>query len=458
VAELEAVRDLVQRWAAQNAPDAVVVVRQDHGGGRAPAQRVHTGGDSLPHHPPTPGSDRRRPQAKTKKTADRAVADEARQDKRHGRWTLRHNIQQVTELKALRNCGYGTIPGKDVQLTVRPTEEGNRAGFDNVLRCGSVWSCPQCAATIANGRAQQVRQIMKTALEQDFSAAFATFTMRHRKHHKLRDLWSALSHGWARATGGNPWINDRAAGGIVGFVRVVEVTYSKKNGWHVHVHVLLVFNAQVTVEHARRYSHRMWDRWASGLRKHGYTCDRDKGHDVRMAKLKFSEDNEFEQYFTKMAHEITSGYAKAAIGLSLAPFQIAALATNPVLPKAYADEWLPVWKEWELGSKSRKQMLISKELREWANVPEVDDVELAKDDNGDAIEAVSIVLPYFTWEALRGSPTLACSLLNAAENGGMPAAIAWLERRGYRWYEPDPPPPKVDEREQLLAAVASFGW
>ncbi|MGD9631605.1 MAG: protein rep [Pyrinomonadaceae bacterium] len=426
-------------------------------GGR-PAERVHTGGLSLPARPTAGKSSRRKPKKLTPEQL--AERNEKRQERRHGRWSLRYRIQQITELKALRNCGYGTIPGKDVELHIRNTPDGNRANYSNALHCGSVWACPQCAATIANGRAQEVRQIMKTAVDAGYSAAFGTFTLRHRKQHRLRDLWGALSHGWARATGGRQWIKQREAMGIVGFVRVVEVTYGKKNGWHVHVHVLLIFDRpKLTIKHARNATHQMWERWAAGLEAKGFTCDRNKGHDVRLATLDYSAENKFEQYFTKMAHEMTSGYAKVARGESVAPFQIAELATGEKIPEPIRRQWLPVWAEWEQGSKARKQMLISKELREWAELPEVTDEELAKNEDGSVAEDVVIALPALTWRYLTVErPALACVLLDVAENGGLLAATDWLEAQGLRWHWPPPPTPQEVQREQLLTEVrAIFG-
>jgi hypothetical protein len=108
------------------------------------------------------------------------------------------------------------------------------------VHCGSVWACPVCAAKIATRRAEEVAEVMRIALERGCAASMVTLTMRHHQGQSLADCWAALSKGWRAVTTGTQWTTDADAAGLVGWVRAVEVTQGK-NGWHVHVHALLIW-------------------------------------------------------------------------------------------------------------------------------------------------------------------------------------------------------------------------
>jgi hypothetical protein len=282
---------------------------------------------------------------------------------------------------------------------------------------------------------------MKRALESDYSAAMLTFTMRHKSGHTLRDCWKALAIGWRLATGGKAWIADQREGGIFGWVKVVEVTHGK-NGWHVHLHVLMIFDRQVTREHAQKYGDRMWSRWASGLRKQGFTCRRDVGLDVRMASADPNTSNRLGEYFTKLAHEMTGGRNKLAKGQNITPMQIGELAA---LEQEYhpdkSRKWRDLWNVWESASKGRKQMAMSKGLKEWAGIEDLEDEELPPlfDEDGEPVaDEAAIILRWDTWERLRKTPKLACDLLDVAEDYGIAAAAAWLDERELYWSWPPP--------------------
>lgn len=376
------------------------------------------------------------------------AAEAARRERRHGRWTLRHCLQKITSLRAFGKCGAVRHDGV-ASVNVKRTKKGNRATIGGVVNCGSVWVCPNCAATIANRRAQEVRAIMKKAIDSDYSAAMMTFTMRHRSGHKLRECWAALSGAWRLVTGGNPWLRDKATYGVFGWVKVVEVTWSPKNGWHVHLHVLVIFDRKdVSAKTAKQLGHRMWDRWAAGLGKQGFTARRDVGLDVRLATADPNSTGRLSEYFTKLAHEMTGGRNKLAKGENITPMQIGELATLEAEYWATKDDrWRKLWGVWESASKARKQMAVSKAgdsdqtLKEWAGVDELPDEDLPAlfDEDGEPVpDEAALILRWDTHAKLRASPRLACDLLEAAEDGGVPAAAAWLDEHGLYWSWPPP--------------------
>ena len=149
-----------------------------------------------------------------------------------------------------------------------------------------------------------------------------TLTIRHHDGQQLKDCWEAVSSGWQSVTSGKQWVSDCAKYGLVGWVRTVEVTHGA-NGWHVHVHALLIWENQVDQEQAEFVGERMHRRWTRRVQKRGFDSLRDSGGlDVRMATLKPGKGSGLHEYFVKLSHELTGGQAKLAKGGGRTPFQI----------------------------------------------------------------------------------------------------------------------------------------
>jgi Replication protein len=376
--------------------------------------------------------------AKVKLPEAKAEAEAARKERRHGRWSLRSGLQNITELRAFGRCGAVRHDGVPT-LNVKRTRAGNRATIGGLQHCGSVWVCPNCAVIIGHRRGLEIRQAMKKALDSKYSVAMLTFTMRHKSKHTLRDCWAALSLAWRLATGGKAWVKDQQEGGIFGWIKAVEVTYGR-NGWHVHLHVMMFFDHEVDKEHAQKYGDRMWERWASGLRKRGFSCRRDVGLDVRMASKDPDTPTRMGEYFTKLAMEMTGGYNKVARGENITPMQMGDLAVNSPFPNV-REKYRNLWLVWESASKARKQMAMSKGLKEWAGIEDLKDEELPElfDEDGQPVpDEAALILRWDTWEQLRKSPALACELLDVAEDYGIAAAAAWLDAHRLYWSWPPP--------------------
>src|SRR3954471_20842983 len=178
-------------------------------------------------------------------TADR---QRRRRANRRRRGQLRHQVRRVTSVSRLRDCGAKTVNGLGGPiLRVSGTDEDRVAGYAGLVTCGSVWACPVCAAKIAAGRAEELSQVMRKVLESGGSASLVTLTMRHHAGQKLEQLWKALSYAWERVTSGKHWMADQVAGGMLGWVRVVETTHGQ-NGWHLHIHALVCWKNRVSLE------------------------------------------------------------------------------------------------------------------------------------------------------------------------------------------------------------------
>lgn len=389
-------------------------------------------GARSPARPPTGTG--RRVTVPSQATAAQAAAD--RRDRRAHRWTLLNQLREVTTLtKRLTHCRRKSInPTGAVGLRVSGAAGSRVVGYSGLVTCGSVWACPCCAAKIAQGRADDLGQVLTWATAAGHTVVLLTLTARHHAGQPLRQTWDAIGKAWTGLTKGRPWKTITADYGVLGFARALEVTHGD-HGWHPHLHVVLVLEGPVSHGMVRLLGERTWDIWARGLAKKGYTALRDSGGlDIRVSTE--ATEQKLAEYFVKqLAVEATHGHAKQGRKRGRTPFQIAAdfFATGLV-------DDLELWQEWEQASKGRRQLTWSHDLRTMAGLAETEatDEELAAADQGDDD---MLQLPDDTWRAIRAT---AWELLDVAETEGPAGAARWLRKRGLGFIAfpvPGRPPP-----------------
>jgi hypothetical protein len=94
---------------------------------------------------------------------------------------------------------------------------------------------------------------------------FVTLTVRHHRGHRLGEVWDAVTAAWGSVTSGEEWQRDKT--GMVGWAKVVEITHTRRSGWHVHLHVLIAWEQPVAEAHSAQVAMRAWKRWDLALRR-----------------------------------------------------------------------------------------------------------------------------------------------------------------------------------------------
>lgn len=151
-------------------------------------------------------------------------------------WSLRpHQRKRVALCRTVRT-------GPTVQLVGRVSPDGmGRLVLQGVSTCGSVHSCPQCAAAILTTRARELTEALEAHRRE--RTALVTLTLRHHAGIPLRVLRVLLARAWSEMWGGE-WGNDLKRWlGLAGYVRGAEQTWGK-NGWHPHLHCLFFFEGE----------------------------------------------------------------------------------------------------------------------------------------------------------------------------------------------------------------------
>ncbi|KGM02004.1 protein rep [Cellulomonas cellasea] len=184
--------------------------------------------------------------------------------RRRSRYKTRAAIQQLMDehgSQRRRFCGHTT--GGSVQVRHTP----GAGGLRGVQRCGSVWLCPTCAATIGQHRADELSKALDTwRADPSHDVVMLTLTMRHHQGHTLAQVRDAYRSAWRAVTSGRAWTRTREAAGVVGYTRSTELTVGA-NGWHLHAHVLLFLDRPhaLTRLAVEAFAMSAFDRWAAKL-------------------------------------------------------------------------------------------------------------------------------------------------------------------------------------------------
>lgn len=348
----------------------------------------------------------------------------------------------ASALQRVSHCGRVPVSNSGhVSLRSR----GPLAGYAGLQHCGSVWACPVCAARILVHRALEIGSVLGEAIRQGHPLGFVTLTMRHHQGQALDQLWSAGSKGWTRAITGKGWV---AVDHLVdGWVRIWEVTHGR-NGWHVHVHCVVVLAPGSVAEDLDRVAGGMWGRWSRGLQSAGLEAPLLVGQDWHMVTGDDAADA-LGEYLAKSVSVIDTGGPTSrsdvdtravsdGLGLELTHGMAGrardGLATQPVwsLLDGMAETGdLPAWREWEKASKGKRQVGWSVGLRD-RFAPSIEDLsDQAIVDQAVGDETDDLVLwTADEWRTFVAHPTRPVELLDAAQSGGRDAVQALLTRWG----------------------------
>lgn len=347
-------------------------------------------------------------------------------DRRRLRWERRARLWRLSRLRRLRNCGRA-VRSLDGGVRLRSTE--GVGGWAGLQHCGSVWACPVCAGRILVHRALEIGGVLGAALAAGHSLGFVTLTMRHRDGQALDHLWTAAGKAWGRATSGRAWVEET---GVEGWVRVWEVTHGR-NGWHVHVHLVVVLDQGATDADLDRVASGMFGRWSRGLQAAGLDAPLRRGQDWHLVRGERAVQAVAE-YLAKFADAPdASDVVGRSMGLELThsmPGRSAhGLRTRPTW--ALLDELAEsgelgaaqLWWEWERVSKGKRQVAWSKGLRE-RFAPALDertDDDIASEELGSRSDDV-IGLDVEGWRRLVAHPGGPLFVVEALEAHGVQGA------------------------------------
>jgi hypothetical protein len=284
---------------------------------------------------------------------------------------------------------------------------GDVAHWSGVSTCGSVWACPVCSAKVREGRAAEIEDAVSRHIGAGGGVALVTVTVPHDAGMALVDVWRTVQGAWSATWAGKAAVRMRAAIGFVGTIRTVEVTYGR-NGWHPHVHALVLTEAPLDVAQEADLFLFVLTRWRRYVAAQGWPQPSVMvGLDWERVAL-VGGSTALGRYLAKVRADdeptwhVGRELARADVKRSrieggLSPFEVAAHAVET------GEAWaVRAWREWEAGSKGRRAIFWSPGLRDRLGLlEEATDDDLAAEEVGGEVVAI-VSGRSFDWLARRG--------------------------------------------------------
>lgn len=281
-------------------------------------------------------------------------------------------------------CGRRVLDGQ-VRVLYHP--EYAAASFGGVAVCGSVWTCPVCAARIALARADELARAGQVWAERGGQILMLTLTLRHQRQHRLSFLLAALNDAYRTIRQGRGFQAFKTQFSLAGSVTSREITEGK-SGWHPHLHAILFLRRYVTPAELAEMKRYIYERWKTALKKHNLNATYERG-----VSLKEIPPGEID-YASKVAeawagaNETTGALAKEAKNGNRTPQKLLFLASKG--DKVAAARFI----EYAAATKGLKMIVWSKGLRNeiFGEEAQETDQELAEKEQSKAIVMFEMTL------------------------------------------------------------------
>ena len=292
--------------------------------------------------------------------------------KRAERFTLQNIASRLLPKERVCNCLRRRIT-KDKNVSIRYNEGRKKAHYDNLVRCGSVWTCPVCSAKISEARRSELKKAMDNLKKNGGAVYLMTLTNRHHVGDNLAYLLDrqskALELFWSsRRKGGAVEVLGKL--GKFGHIMATEVTYGE-NGWHPHFHILLFFENPINFKAVEKLLASHWQ----------YCCVKKGMKEPSLERgCRIDDGAKAQEYVTKwgLEDEMTKGHTKKGREDSLTPFDL--LRQSVECP-----EYEKLFQEYAICFKGKRQLVWSKGLKALLQVEEKTDEELATETEKESV-------------------------------------------------------------------------
>ena len=269
----------------------------------------------------------------------------------------------------------------DSDVQVWKSREHGTASYGGLQTCGSVWTCPVCAAKIAERRRVELLDAMELHKAQGGAVYLLTLTTPHQRGDVLVELLA--QQGKALQS----FLRDRKVKevfkemGHLGQVRALEVTHGRKsarnNGWHPHFHILQFCQVNGSEADRKDWTARLYMRWAAYCQKAGL------GMPSYAHGIKLDDGTKASDYVTKwgLEDEMTKGHTKKAKAGGESPFDLLRAA----LADRQDKQAMALFREFSECFKGKRQLSWSNGLKARFFVDEKTDEELAQEKEDRAV-------------------------------------------------------------------------
>jgi hypothetical protein len=220
---------------------------------------------------------------------------------------------------------------------------------------------------VAERRRGELEEGISTHRADGGGVVIAAFTFSHMRADVLAVILGAALEAFRQFKAGRAWMMLVEGWGLVGDIRAVEVTWSIRNGWHPHLHVLWFTSCPLGVEDVASLQEDFSERWGAMLAREGLHAS--EGHGCRVqvtygavadyvAKFGYIPERELPWGVTA---ELVKAHAKRGRLTHLTPFDLLrqALAAPETAPRDLA-----LFREYMAAFRGTTQLKWSRGLRD----------------------------------------------------------------------------------------------
>ena len=369
----------------------------------------------------------------TAKTVGRSDAHRAGRAARFRQQRHAVALLKGTGIGRVGTCRWAVVSkaaGVDVALTTYG-DGSERAHYQGLQTCGSVWLCPCCSARISETRRGELNALLAWARSEGHQVFMGTFTARHGARDELAPLLDRMKIAKKRMHQHRAWRRIKIV--MLGTVTATEVTGGGRNGWHPHFHVLFVVQAGAEID-----PDELREAWLASLRGAGLSG--------AGAGFSWQDATAAGRYVGKWgaAEEVAlGGEKKGRAGGGRSPSQLLAASSDEGDRRAGA-----LWRDYAQAFHGRRQLVWSRGLKALAGVGEVDDATAAEDaaQDGQTQEKLTNIT-HGIWQdshGLPGAKRRRGRILDAAEETRAAGVWAVIGAGGTDPPGPDPDPEVIE--------------
>jgi hypothetical protein len=334
----------------------------------------------------------------------------------------KQGLEHPHDFHRTAKCNWITVAGG---VAVHVSREHSSGFYSGLMKCGSVWACPTCAAKVQERRREEIAKAIAWAYENGLQPVMVTLTFPHYQWDKLSDLMAQQADALHRLRAGAPWKRFKESVGYHGLIRSLELTYGERNGWHPHTHELWFVHSMVEAE---AMALKVLERWKACCARAGLldlgNADQVRafeGHAVDVKGWCDASDYLAKQDDSRhwgADREIAKGSTKLGRASGKHPFGLLAMASNG--DKQAGARFI----EYAETMKGKRQLYWSSGLKAKVGVEERSDEDLAEEER-DSADLLGL-LGLDQWRLIRNAGKRA-QVLDAAENEGWPGVLALVQ-------------------------------
>ena len=295
------------------------------------------------------------------------------------RFALQSVARDILPKSRTAFCLRSRIKGGEGVGVWRSTQH-QTAHYSGLIVCGSVWTCPVCAAKISERRRLELQAAIAQHRESGGDAYLLTLTTPHGRRDDLAQLLAMQAKALASFTAQRAVKAVFAEMGEIGRVRAFEVTHGRKgtnNGWHPHYHFLQFAKGGADAAQLMDWRTRLYLEWAKCCERAGL------GTPSFQHGLDLQDGSKADKYLSKwgLECEMTKGHIKQAKAGGETPFDL----LRAVLADKSDRQAAALFSEFGRVFKGKRQLSWSRGLRARIDLAEEKtDEELSREQSEDA--------------------------------------------------------------------------